>query len=306
MRQPNEHILSKTAYKACADAQRNRSERAKDTEESLKFAVKRMSTCRNNPSVGRIALHGRRTIAAMRRGDDAADRCVDSIDKEEIWEQLTRDISLEKLKRRVERCAAYLDRPISYFQRIIFSDEKFFYTGDNGSNWRFPLAKGALAARVHVWGCIGLNFRLLVVLSEEQRTGATYMQQCLHKLIAALQENGIENAVFQFDGNRTHSWEPALQYLANKGVETLAEWPARSPDLSPIENMWALVAKEVSERGPVDEKELAKFVVEEWDKIPQETVNKLVRSFRGRCRMCVDGQGATINTRGASKRARVA
>ena len=68
-------------------------------------------------------------------------------------------------------------------------------------------------------------------------------------------------------------------------------WPPRSPDLNPIETMWSIVAREVDLRGPIERSELVKFVREEWDKIPQSTVDALVLSFGKRMRECAKKDG---------------
>ena len=63
----------------------------------------------------------------------------------------------------------------------------------------------------------------------------------------------------------------------------LLDWPAYSPDASPIENIWNYLKNRVSRRGPLSRDELVRYIKEEWELIPQHTINKLVRSFRRRC-----------------------
>ena len=74
-------------------------------------------------------------------------------------------------------------------------------------------------------------------------------------------------------------------------------WPARSPDLSPIENLWAIIQKRVDSHGPSDQEELWKFVRQEWDALSDATVKNLVESFRGRCERCVAEGGVTFVTK---------
>lgn len=56
------------------------------------------------------------------------------------------------------------------------------------------------------------------------------------------------------------------------------KWPAMSPDLNPIENLWRDVA--VGRRHLSNMRELAQFAKEEWSKTPAERCKKLVDGYR--------------------------
>ena len=43
----------------------------------------------------------------------------------------------------------------------------------------------------------------------------------------------------QQDGHKTHVVKPVLDYLNKKNIKTLS-WPAKSPDLNIIEDVWNL------------------------------------------------------------------
>jgi hypothetical protein len=47
-----------------------------------------------------------------------------------------------------------------------------------------------------------------------------------------------ENAIFQQDNASIHMSGHSLVWFAEKNIPLL-DWPARSPDLNPIENLWA-------------------------------------------------------------------
>ena len=75
-------------------------------------------------------------------------------------------------QRRIDRCKAYLREKAPYFRSIVFSDEKYFDVNDNSSKFCFVKKgqqapwrpKDTSATKLHVWGCVGVNFKLPVVL----------------------------------------------------------------------------------------------------------------------------------------------
>ena len=91
--------------------------------------------------------------------------------------------------------------------------------------------------------------------------------------------------------------ESAAKYLENKGLRVLPDWPARSPELTLIENLWAIIQRRVDLRGPSDADELWKFVKEEWDAVTDEEARALLDSFPARLKRCVAAKGETISTK---------
>ena len=93
--------------------------------------------------------------------------------------------------------------------------------------------------------------------------------------------------VFQQDNARPHVANNVIDYLHAEGI-TLMEWPASSPDLNPIENLWSQLQRAVDARTNDDTtlRQLAVIAREEWDRIPAVNVQRLIRSMTKRCREC--------------------
>ena len=69
------------------------------------------------------------------------------------------------------------------------------------------------------------------------------------------------------DNDPKHTSHLAQSFI-NENIPELLDWPANSPDLNPIENLWNLVKRNVEKRMPQNQKDLIQFMVEEWNSIP--------------------------------------
>ena len=61
------------------------------------------------------------------------------------------------------------------------------------------------------------------------------------------------------------------------------EWPARSPDMNPIEHLWDLLERRVRGR-PQTVADLHQALIHEWRNIPQTDISNLINSMRRRCK----------------------
>ena len=57
------------------------------------------------------------------------------------------------------------------------------------------------------------------------------------------------------------------------------EWPSQSLDLNPIENLWTKLKRRVSERLPTNFSDLYQYCLEEWETIPREYCEKLIKDY---------------------------
>jgi hypothetical protein len=74
----------------------------------------------------------------------------------------------------------------------------------------------------------------------------------------------------------------------------LPHWPPNSPDLSPIENVWAYVQGQVNSKGCKTFAEFSEQVQHTFQNLPKDMVNNLYKSMRTRLQKCMDKEGRKI------------
>ncbi|RVE47626.1 hypothetical protein evm_007723 [Chilo suppressalis] len=77
---------------------------------------------------------------------------------------------------------------------------------------------------------------------------------------------------------------------------TRLDWPAGSPGLNPIEHAWDALKRAVWNRKPPPQTvpQLREAAVQEWDRLPQEMLDKLILSMPRRISACVRARGVIL------------
>jgi hypothetical protein len=140
---------------------------------------------------------------------------------------------------------------VDEWHQIIFSDESRFclWQSDGRLRVRRPSHSG-LTPGVMVWGTIQFGSRSPLVFIQGSRNAARYINEVLEPvLLPYLQRH--RNSVFQQDNARPH-FARVTQRVFNDNNVNLLPWPAKSPDLSPIEHVWNKIGRRVEDfRAPI-------------------------------------------------------
>ncbi|GFS77679.1 transposable element Tcb1 transposase [Trichonephila clavipes] len=90
----------------------------------------------------------------------------------------------------------------------------------------------------------------------------------------------VSTAIFQQDNALPHVAGIVQRFFVNHQFELLP-WLARSTDLSPIENMWSMVAHRLTQITPpaATPDQLCKRVEAAWSAVPQEHIQSLIESM---------------------------
>lgn len=173
---------------------------------------------------------------------------------------------------------------------VLFSDEKTFELFAHPHN-QFVWSESAEKVpanptvkhppKLHVWGGIGYNGKTQLYIFTGNMDSAFYEGILKERLVAdGRRIFGHRPWIFQQDGDPKHTSDRVQAWL-RQHVRFIpkADWPANSPDLNPIENLWAYLQNRVYAREPRTLGGLQRIIEEEWAAIPAEYLHKLIDSM---------------------------
>lgn len=111
--------------------------------------------------------------------------------------------------------------------------------------------------------------------------------------------NRLPNIWFQQDGAPPHNAGIVTRCLTemfpNKVISNNGDilWPARSPDLSPLDYfLWGTIKDKVYKTVPADIEELRMNVITALRQTPRNHVRRAISNLRKRARLCLEVEGA--------------
>ncbi|GFU07181.1 transposable element Tcb2 transposase [Trichonephila clavipes] len=134
---------------------------------------------------------------------------------------------------------------------------------------------------IMVWAGIMINGRMsLHWVANGTMTGQRYIDEVLLPHVRLFRGAVGDKFVFMDDNATCHRTIAVQDCLDSDGIQRLV-WPARSPDLNPIENVWDALGRQVAGRNypPTNKNTLIRALTEEWDKLPQELLDNVVQKF---------------------------
>ncbi|GFW65216.1 transposable element Tcb2 transposase [Trichonephila clavipes] len=169
----------------------------------------------------------------------------------------------EHRKLRLQWCQSRSMWNVTDWQKVVFSDESRFVLGTDDNRVR----------PVH-FNCDAWNL-----------TDQRYVDDILRPHVEPFL-NGVPGANFQQDNARPHTARVAQDFLRH--FQTLS-WPARSPNLSPVEHVWNQLKRQIPSCHSVNGLELA--VQDLSARLPQDNIMFLINSMQYRVAACIAAGG---------------
>ncbi|GFX67199.1 transposable element Tc3 transposase [Trichonephila clavipes] len=184
-----------------------------------------------------------------------------------------------------------------HWQNVVFSDEYWFILGIDDNRvrvWRCPgewynsshtvLRHTAHTAGVMVWRAIAYDSRSTLIVMHGTLTSQRYVDDIIRPHVEPFL-NGLPGAIFQQDNARPHTSSVAQDFLCH--FQTLP-WPARSPNLSPVEHVWVQLKRQMPSCHFINHLELA--VQDLWARLPQDNIRCLINSMPDRVVACITAE----------------
>jgi transposase len=141
------------------------------------------------------------------------------------------------------------------------------------------IMKGPLILMDKSWGKINAAIYTQKVLPQ--------FYQFLHNIESTV---GFMRSIHMEDNASIHTAKLTQAYHTYHGVIRMT-WPAHSPDLNPIENVWRLLKYRIGRRFPTTDAQVEQYLVEEWEKLQLEDFKKYIESMPARCQAVIDAKG---------------
>uniref|UniRef100_A0A8C2FU98 Tc1-like transposase DDE domain-containing protein n=1 Tax=Cyprinus carpio TaxID=7962 RepID=A0A8C2FU98_CYPCA len=163
--------------------------------------------------------------------------------------------------------------------------------------------------RIRHQGCIKLNtiqeideFYIFIFGNQNESKFDSQMHEAEHSqytlnipLILSTPEEMLKlcshtSFVFQHDLAPAHSAKTTGKWFTDHGI-TVLNWPANSPDLNPIENLWDIVKRKLRDARPNTLDELKAAIEASWASITPQQCHRLIASMPRRIEAVIFAKG---------------
>ena len=220
-------------------------------------------------------------------------------------------LSQKNIKGRLDFANTYKDWTIEDWKRVVWSDEtKVNRFCSDGRSWYWRRDGESLQPRhvnqtlkhgggsIAIWGCMtadGPGFMCKIEGTMDQELYKSILQD---ELLNTIEYYGwdSEKVIFQHDNDPKHSARSVKEWLHQQPFDVLM-WPAQSPDLNPIEHLWATLKRRLNQydRPPKGINELWERVEAEWNKITKNDCLNLIESMPARIKSVLKVRGYWTN-----------
>jgi transposase len=215
-------------------------------------------------------------------------------------------LTAKQCERRVEWATTHLEQD---WKTVVFSDETTFQMFRNTMKAFHKVGtsvphKGVPKhpAKVHVWGAFSACGTIGFHMFTQNMDGRLYREILTNHLFENASRVMPSHWIYQQDNDPKHTAKETSKLLHCR-VPAVLDWPSYSPDLNPIENLWAIIKKRVEKRVNKIIRKKKKITIEcwygiireEWEDISEELCLNLINGMPGRLDEVIQTNGKRIN-----------
>jgi transposase len=127
---------------------------------------------------------------------------------------------------------------------------------------------------------------------KENMNSDIYIDILKENLLAFYKNN--PNLIFQDDNDPKHRSHKTIEWKKNNNINNL-DWPANSPDLNPIENIWAILKTEIGKLFPKNVDEFTNSITIARNNIDKKIIDKTIDSLPARIAKVIEANGGSID-----------
>jgi transposase len=207
--------------------------------------------------------------------------------------------------RRLDYARSHKDDPPQFVRAVVYSDEKHFtFNARKRIVYVQPGDPPPYSARrryetsVSVWGCISWwgKSQLTLYTPARYMDATEYVKVLKSRLVPDMRALFKHRKyVLQQDGCSAHTGQEVSDFLEKRGIDYIKDWPAHSPDLNLIENVWGIIVNRMAGRDIETVDELRAAILHEWDSISFDDIRHLYDSVPHRMQEVIARDGHPIN-----------
>ena len=146
---------------------------------------------------------------------------------------------------------------------------------------------------VLVWAGIVHAFSTNIVVIEGNSNAQRYRDEIRARHVLPLLESNANITLFQHDNATSHTARDTVNFLRANNIAFINDWPAKSPDLDPIEHFCDNLDQRVRRRLIPQSNviQLRQALIQERNNIPQAEINTPIRSMPQRCQSVLHAKG---------------
>lgn len=207
--------------------------------------------------------------------------------------------------KRLKFAKMYVDMPIDFWKKVVWSDESKFELFNRKTRLRVWRKSGEEYQERHlqqtvkygggsimIWGCFAWSGVGNLVKIDGTLTADKYIDILSENLEISSLRIGLEDDfVFQQDNDPKHTAIKTQTFFKSNRIKCL-DWPPQSPDLNPIENLWSILDEKIDKTGVTNKENYFAALKRTWEELDEKYLQNLVESIPRRLQTVIEAKGS--------------